>query len=74
MALAQIPEGIAGPGHGRNGAELGMPVGPDAANRGPMSRELVHDNSPDLKWMRSLIALHQAKRALLVGAFRECSP
>jgi glycosidase len=52
------------------GAELGMTGGGDPANRGPMRWDMVRDDNPDLQWMRSLIALRRAHRALRVGDFR----
>jgi glycosidase len=52
------------------GAELGMSGGGDPANRGPMRWDLVRDDNADLQWMRSLIAMHHANRALRVGDFR----
>lgn len=52
------------------GAELGMTGGGDPANRGPMRWDMVRDDNADLKWMRSLIGMHHARRALRVGDFR----
>jgi glycosidase len=52
------------------GAELGMTGGPDPENRGPMRWDLVRDDNADLQWMRRLVALRHAHRALRVGDFR----
>jgi glycosidase len=52
------------------GAELGMTGGSDPENRGPMRWDLVRDDNVDLQWMRRLIALRHAHRALRVGDFR----
>ncbi len=52
------------------GAELGMTGGGDPANRGPMRWDLVREDNAELQWMRSLITLHRANRALRVGNFR----
>jgi glycosidase len=52
------------------GAEVGMTGGSDPENRGPMRWDLVRDDNPDLLWMRKLIALRKAHRALRVGDFR----
>ncbi|OGT60652.1 MAG: hypothetical protein A3E01_00430 [Gammaproteobacteria bacterium RIFCSPHIGHO2_12_FULL_63_22] len=52
------------------GAEVGMVGWPDPQNRGPMRWDLVKDDNPELKWMRSLIALHNSNRALRIGDFR----
>lgn len=52
------------------GAELGMTGGADPANRGPMRWDLVRDDNAELRWMRGLIALHHANRALRVGELR----
>src|SRR3990167_8217705 len=54
----------------RGHAEVGMVGGPDPQNRGPMRWDLVKDDNPELKWMRSLIALHNSNRALRIGDFR----
>lgn len=52
------------------GAEVGMTGGSDPANRSPMRWDLVRDDNPDLAWMRQLVALRQANRALRVGDYR----
>jgi glycosidase len=52
------------------GAEVGMSGGADPANRGPMRWDLVRDDNPELQWMRQLIALRKAHRALRIGDFR----
>jgi glycosidase len=52
------------------GAELGMTGGADPENRGPMRWDLVRDDNPELAWVRQLIALRKAHRALRVGDFR----
>ncbi|HET9977604.1 MAG TPA: alpha-amylase family glycosyl hydrolase [Burkholderiaceae bacterium] len=52
------------------GAELGMTGGADPENRGPMRWDLVRDDNPELQWMRQLIALRKAHRALRIGDFR----
>lgn len=52
------------------GSEVGMVGGADPENRGPMRWDLVTADHPDLAWMRRLIALHKAHRALRVGDFR----
>ncbi len=51
------------------GAELGMTGGADPANRGPMRWDLVRDDNAELAWVRHLIALRKAHRALRVGDF-----
>ena len=52
------------------GAEVGMEGGADPANRGPMRWDLVSDANPETVWVRKLIAMHKAHRALRVGDFR----
>jgi glycosidase len=52
------------------GSEVGMTGGSDPENRGPMRWDLVHENNPDLIWIKKLIALRQQHRALRVGNFR----
>ncbi len=52
------------------GAELGMEGGADPANRGPMRWDLATDDNPDWQWMRQLVELRKANRALRVGDFR----
>jgi glycosidase len=52
------------------GAELGMTGGPDPENRGPMRWDLVDEGNPELQWMRRLVAMRHAHRALRVGDFR----
>jgi glycosidase len=52
------------------GAELGMAGGPDPENRSPMRWDLLKDDNPELIWMRQLVALRKAHRALRVGDFR----
>jgi glycosidase len=52
------------------GAEVGMAGGADPENRGPMRWDLVRDDNPELVWMRQLIALRKAHRALRIGDFR----
>ncbi|MBL8306657.1 MAG: glycoside hydrolase family 13 protein [Rubrivivax sp.] len=52
------------------GAEVGMTGGPDPQNRGPMRWDLVRDDNPELVWVKKLIALRKAHRALRVGDFR----
>ncbi|MBT9488906.1 MAG: glycoside hydrolase family 13 protein [Rubrivivax sp.] len=52
------------------GAEVGMIGGADPANRGPMRWDLVRDHNPELAWVRQLVALRKAHRALRVGDFR----
>jgi glycosidase len=52
------------------GAEVGMAGGADPENRGPMRWDLVRDDNPELLWMRQLIALRKAHRALRIGDFR----
>ncbi|MFN9506474.1 MAG: alpha-amylase family glycosyl hydrolase [Rubrivivax sp.] len=52
------------------GAELGMTGGADPENRGPMRWDLVRDDNPELAWVKHLIALRKAHRALRIGDFR----
>ena len=52
------------------GSEVGMTGGSDPENRGPMRWDLVHDDNPELIWIKKLIALRQQHRALRVGNFR----
>ena len=52
------------------GAELGMTGGVDPENRGPMRWDLVRDDNAELAWVRQLVALRKAHRALRVGDFR----
>jgi glycosidase len=52
------------------GAELGMTGGPDPENRSPMRWDLNRADNPELVWMRQLIALRKAHRALRVGNYR----
>jgi glycosidase len=52
------------------GAELGMTGGSDPENRGPMRWDLVRDDNAELVWVKQLIALRKAHRALRVGDYR----
>lgn len=52
------------------GVEVGMQGGADPENRGPMRWDLVDDAHPETAWVRKLVALHKAHRALRVGDFR----
>lgn len=52
------------------GVELGMEGGADPANRGPMRWDLVSDANPETRWVRQLIQMRKAHRALRVGDFR----
>ena len=52
------------------GSEVGMTGGGDPENRGPMRWDLILDDNPELAWMKQLIALHKANRALSIGNFR----
>jgi glycosidase len=52
------------------GSEVGMTGGADPENRGPMRWELVRDDNPELAWVRQLIRLRKAHRALRIGDFR----
>ena len=51
------------------GVEVGMVGGADPANRGPMRWDLVRDDNPELVWVKHLIGLRKAHRALRVGDF-----
>lgn len=50
------------------GSELGMEGGYDPENRAPMRWDLLENNS-ELKWVKSLINLHQREIALKIGDF-----
>ncbi|MFG6428338.1 glycoside hydrolase family 13 protein [Roseateles sp. LYH14W] len=52
------------------GVEVGMEGGADPANRGPMRWDLVSDTNPETVWVRKLIEMRKAHRALRVGDFR----
>jgi glycosidase len=52
------------------GAEVGMEGGADPENRGPMRWDLVREDNPELLWVKKLVALRKAHRALRVGDFR----
>ena len=52
------------------GSEVGMTGGSDPENRGPMRWDLVHNDNPELAWIKKLIALRKQHRALRVGNFR----
>jgi glycosidase len=52
------------------GVEVGMQGGEDPANRGPMRWDLVKDDNPETVWVRKLVDMHKAHRALRVGDFR----
>jgi len=52
------------------GAEVGMTGGADPENRSPMRWDLMKTDNPELVWMKQLIALRKAHRALRVGDFR----
>lgn len=52
------------------GVEVGMTGGADPENRGPMRWDLVRDDHPEFVWVRRLIELRKAHRALRVGDFR----
>ena len=47
-----------------------MEGGADPANRGPMRWDLVGDANPETVWIRRLIDMRKAHRALRVGDFR----
>jgi glycosidase len=51
------------------GAEVGMVGGADPENRGPMRWDLVNEHNAELAWVKQLIRLRQAHRALRVGDF-----
>ncbi len=52
------------------GAELGMTGGADPENRGPMRWDLMRSDNPEWVWMKHLIGLRKAHRALRVGDYR----
>lgn len=52
------------------GSELGMTGRGDPENRGPMRWDLVHGDNSELAWIKHLIALRKANRALRIGNFR----
>jgi glycosidase len=52
------------------GAEVGMTGGADPENRGPMRWDLVNADNPELAWVKKLIALRKAHRALRIGDYR----
>jgi glycosidase len=52
------------------GVEVGMTGGADPENRGPMRWDQLRDDHPEFVWLRQLIALRKAHRALRVGDFR----
>ena len=52
------------------GVELGMTGGADPENRGPMRWDLLRDDHPELAWVRQLVTLRKAHRALRVGDYR----
>ncbi len=52
------------------GSEVGMTGGNDPENRSPMRWDLVHDDNPELTWIKKLIGLRKRHRALRVGNFR----
>jgi glycosidase len=52
------------------GSELGMVGGGDPENRGPMRWDLVHNDNPELMWIKQLITIRKQNRALRVGNFR----
>lgn len=52
------------------GVEVGMQGGADPANRGPMRWDLVSTANPETAWVRKLIEMRRAHRALRVGDFR----
>lgn len=52
------------------GTELGMDGSIDPANRAPMNWDLVNEENEYLKWTKSLIDLHNSKRALKIGDFK----
>lgn len=52
------------------GTELGMTGGGDPEMRAPMRWDLATDSNATLAWMRQLVSLHQAHRALKVGDYR----
>ncbi len=52
------------------GVEVGMTGGADPENRGPMRWDLLRDDHPELAWVRQLVTLRKAHRALRVGDYR----
>jgi glycosidase len=52
------------------GVEVGMTGGHDPQVRGPMRWDLVNDKNQDLAWVKTLLALRRASRALKIGDFR----
>ena len=52
------------------GSEVGMTGGEDPAQRGPMRWDRVEAGHPELDWMRSLVSMRRAHRALRVGDWR----
>jgi cyclomaltodextrinase len=52
------------------GVELGMAGGGDPEQRGPMRWDLVAEDNAELAWMKQLIELRRAQRALRIGDFR----
>ncbi|MFT3893725.1 MAG: glycoside hydrolase family 13 protein [Anaerolineales bacterium] len=52
------------------GSELGMTGGDDPGNRSPMRWDWVRDDNPELAWIKKLIGLRKAHRALRIGDFR----
>jgi len=52
------------------GSEVGMTGAGDPENRGPMRWDLANPVNPELIWMKQLIALRKANRALRIGDFR----
>jgi cyclomaltodextrinase / maltogenic alpha-amylase / neopullulanase len=52
------------------GTELGMEGGGDPENRHPMRWDLATPDNADLAWVKKLIALRKANRALRIGDFR----
>jgi cyclomaltodextrinase / maltogenic alpha-amylase / neopullulanase len=52
------------------GSELGMDGGEDPANRAPMQWDLVNAKNETLGWIKELIQLRKAHRALKIGDYR----
>ncbi|MCB9134750.1 MAG: glycoside hydrolase family 13 protein [Anaerolineales bacterium] len=52
------------------GSEIGMLGGNDPENRGPMRWDWVHEDNPELQWLKKLIGLRKQHRALRIGNFR----
>lgn len=52
------------------GSELGMTGGDDPEMRGPMRWDLLHHDNTTLAWIKKLIGLRKAHRALRVGDYR----